>query len=436
MLSMLATITKIVILSYIFFVSPFANKENRCLSENSGSEHTVLQKQDTTALQPGEFSEDFYRFVKLPFYRKKNDTRFKYLHYAIYIVPYGKKGFVAPPRRLFRLVDGKFKRADRLTTNDTLLFSDKTVARIVQLTAGECFGQKSNLPFVPGTLIKTTEKYNLFLSNNLFLAFLSKKSNDYKNLHKSYLNAPQIGALQYKEPENSLTGHSLLDTMYIENSGLFVPYMSSIKLASGVYFYPPEFGVPKEESLSRLDEDSKFVVFSRIKEKFERAFPDVEIRHTFNNSENLQCFADIIGTKKIISIGGGLIRHKVIQEEGMALVIAHEIGHHKAGSGGKYSNPPNDWSYCEDVADSWAAYVGLKKIWPDPNKYRQAVKNGAEQFFEYLQDVSFTENVKCPLEIATSNILICGHGHPCCRRYNFLTAINGGKLKHCKPTNK
>jgi hypothetical protein len=62
-----------------------------------------------------------------------------------------------------------------------------------------------------------------------------------------------------------------------------------------------------------------------------------------------------------VCLYGGLARHRLIGEEGLALALAHEAGHLLGG------RPRHDyyfWLSCEGVADYWATRHGLRRLWP------------------------------------------------------------------------
>lgn len=64
---------------------------------------------------------------------------------------------------------------------------------------------------------------------------------------------------------------------------------------------------------------------------------------------------------------GGLARHETITEDGFALVVCHEIGHHIGGAPKKASAWSNPWASNEGQADYWANLKCLRRVWNNDN---------------------------------------------------------------------
>jgi hypothetical protein len=58
---------------------------------------------------------------------------------------------------------------------------------------------------------------------------------------------------------------------------------------------------------------------------------------------------------------GGLARHPLTTNDGFALVVCHELGHHLGGAP-KYGGSGNQWASNEGEADYWGATKCLKKV--------------------------------------------------------------------------
>jgi hypothetical protein len=115
--------------------------------------------------------------------------------------------------------------------------------------------------------------------------------------------------------------------------------------------------------------------------RFSAAFTDIAIDIAWD-SVSLNAQADRLGSLAEVVIYGGLVRHRHIRWQGLALAIAHEIGHLK---GGPPTNRWYDWLSTDGRADEWATTVGL------PTVFRQAAPDvaraGADQLFGALADL-------------------------------------------------
>jgi len=72
---------------------------------------------------------------------------------------------------------------------------------------------------------------------------------------------------------------------------------------------------------------------------------------------NAQAFLD--GKLKRVRLYGGLVRHRKIGSAGLAVVLAHETGHHLGGA--PYLQYYK-WLSSEERATEWAMEVGLKLV--------------------------------------------------------------------------
>ncbi len=77
----------------------------------------------------------------------------------------------------------------------------------------------------------------------------------------------------------------------------------------------------------------------------------------------VNAYAQRIGQTWKVSMFGGLARHDAITEDGLSLVICHEIGHHIGGAPKKASYWSNTWASNEGQADYFATLKCLRKLW-------------------------------------------------------------------------
>ncbi len=81
----------------------------------------------------------------------------------------------------------------------------------------------------------------------------------------------------------------------------------------------------------------------------------------------VNAYAQQLGKTWRVSMFGGLARHDTITEDGFALVICHEIGHHIGGSPKKVSPWSSPWASNEGQADYFATLKCLRRGWENDN---------------------------------------------------------------------
>jgi hypothetical protein len=74
----------------------------------------------------------------------------------------------------------------------------------------------------------------------------------------------------------------------------------------------------------------------------------------------VNAYAEQYGTNWKVSMFGGLARHKTITEDGFALVVCHELGHHIGGAPKYYGD---DWASNEGQSDYFATSKCLRRVW-------------------------------------------------------------------------
>jgi hypothetical protein len=97
----------------------------------------------------------------------------------------------------------------------------------------------------------------------------------------------------------------------------------------------------------------------RLLDIYQRAFPGVTYELLWD-SPSINAQAWRLGTKRHVRVYGGLVRHPAMTRCGLALMLAHETGHHL---GGLPRDPAMPWMTWQGQADFWAASVGMPAIW-------------------------------------------------------------------------
>jgi hypothetical protein len=116
---------------------------------------------------------------------------------------------------------------------------------------------------------------------------------------------------------------------------------------------------PAEEVLpSRRIQQRRRRVVLDLFDKFGRAFPEITYELVWGSATvNSQAWR--FASKQYVRVYGGLVRHPTMTTPGLALMLAHETGHHL---GGPPYDPSMPWISWQGQADYWAASEGMKKV--------------------------------------------------------------------------
>ncbi len=112
--------------------------------------------------------------------------------------------------------------------------------------------------------------------------------------------------------------------------------------------------------------------FKDTAKSFEKFFaPQIEREHNAElqvysswASNTVNAYAERDEDAWLITIYGGLARHKAITLDGYKLVLCHELGHHL---GGYPKKSTNKWSSAEGQADYFATMKCLRQWWENEN---------------------------------------------------------------------
>ncbi len=91
----------------------------------------------------------------------------------------------------------------------------------------------------------------------------------------------------------------------------------------------------------------------------------------------VNAYAQQSGKTWSVQMFGGLARHETITEDGMSLVICHEIGHHIGGAPKKVSPWSSPWASNEGQSDYFATTKCLRRAWMTENN-EEVVANMAD----------------------------------------------------------
>lgn len=188
-------------------------------------------------------------------------------------------------------------------------------------------------------------------------------------------------------------------------------------------FLPDYMTTAAKGSLWPKDSSMTQEIAREISDHFRRFYPDV-VYHVDWDDETVNAFAWREGGRRHVSLLGGLLRHKALGREGVALVLAHELGHHYGGA----PTYPSGLS-CEGQADYWAGSVGMPTAWGDD--FRRTMVPAIEQMTAFL--TKGLEMRITPEEEARRIAEAGGCTHPpaACRRETYQAAMEGRPKPEC-----
>lgn len=178
---------------------------------------------------------------------------------------------------------------------------------------------------------------------------------------------------------------------------------------------------PAEEVLpSARAQQRRRRVVAGLLHRFSREFPEITYELLWESpSVNAQAWR--LGSARYVRVYGGLVRHPAITKYGLALMLAHETGHHL---GGLPRDPAMPWLTWQGQADYWAANVGMPRIW-GPSA-RGVTLRAAREIVELhrmlesqLEDDEPDLSPDCRYCILRSGAL--GHEMPSCAMEAFAT---------------
>ncbi len=114
----------------------------------------------------------------------------------------------------------------------------------------------------------------------------------------------------------------------------------------------------EQEVLSRRARQRRRAIAVRLIDQFADTFSDIQYDLFWESSfVNAQAWRS--GSQRRVTVYGGLVRHPAITAPGLALMLAHETGHHL---GGAPRDPDLRWAAWQGQADFWAASTGMAKV--------------------------------------------------------------------------
>ena len=115
----------------------------------------------------------------------------------------------------------------------------------------------------------------------------------------------------------------------------------------------------EQNLLSQRSRQRRKKVAESLLVRFAQAFPEITYE-LFWESPTINAQAWRLGSARYVRVYGGLVCHQAITKYGLALMLAHETGHHL---GGPPCDPAMPWMTWQGQADYWAASIAMPIIW-------------------------------------------------------------------------
>ncbi len=171
----------------------------------------------------------------------------------------------------------------------------------------------------------------------------------------------------------------------------------------------------EQRQLSPRARQRRKSIILNLLDQFGEAFPQITYELLWE-SATINAQAWRLGSARYVRVYGGLIRHPRMTRPGLALMLAHETGHHL---GGPPYDPAMPWISWQGQADYWAASVGMKTVFGLQAK--KLTLKGARQIADLHRDFagrSQEDEPDLPSE---------------CRHRIFVAASNDQRMPACAP---
>jgi hypothetical protein len=357
--------------------------------------------------------------------------KINHLKYAVLVVLEDSKALAVDGDHVFLLNTGQLITADRLTKKDILTSPAGDPVPIKSVHAGAYFARfqiviTNQFP-VDDNLSNHFIITNGVVSGDYALALLFHDNTLAPHLAEEFNNRPVIGSDEYLEiygpasidfPEGQIGYIKIKHGMPDDNEAdVFVPAAHRlIKVPENAHCFSDSSDpilVQKRDSFSLSDKLAQQEADDVLR-LYRKFYPDIKFCLEWNVKEVNAC-AWRDGGERHVSINGGVARLLVIESEGFALFLAHEVGHH---TGGRPIFP--DGLSCEGESDYEGTLTILRNIWG--SDYATRIEKAIGQMALYY-DVANSAN---PPDGSAN----CGHPTRECR----IATYHAGKAPRDKPS--
>ncbi|MDA0631861.1 hypothetical protein OUY22_00390 [Nonomuraea sp. MCN248] len=327
------------------------------------------------------------------------------------LVVYKDTSIAVTSDHLFLMSDRKLKRADRLAPGDELLDIQGGPVPVKSVHIGNMHAGFHHIatsvgdpgPSLDDHLINTNGVISADYAQQLFYRRPQNRNGASLSFVESHEDLPVIGSPEYiashsdaclKAPEQAesfraATGDTHLrvsrsNLRDIDETGVFVPADATrIEVPSyAMPFLPPEEAEARAAAPKRAFNDPQSRSWTEWLLGHHGHFYD-DISFTLDwasNDVNAYAWVERGTGQRRVDIKGGLVRDVALELEGIALVIAHEIGHHK---GGEPTGGHPDGLSCEGQADYAGVAWVMRQVWfgsQYPATVRAAIAQMADLF--------------------------------------------------------
>lgn len=123
--------------------------------------------------------------------------------------------------------------------------------------------------------------------------------------------------------------------------------------------------IPDLEKSEGLSDLQYFSVIDKVESIYRPIIEEMGMKLTVNrlwSDSRVNAGATKKGKEWILNLYGGYARHPLVTEDGYALVICHELGHHLGGTPKKIIDDGPGWPSTEGQADYFATLKCLRKV--------------------------------------------------------------------------
>lgn len=294
-----------------------------------------------------------------------------YLHYKL--ADGSEQELVVSRDHVLLLSTGELVRADRLAISDQLVDQNANPVQLLEILWGSYdgifyeFATKMEPPDenLTGHLVLTNGVVSGDFAVQAFVNLSSSTHVATPPRSAALRVAPEtraiVGSPEWREANTSANARTEAAPKTVKSGQFVQAHLKKVTVpANASAFLPPrqarflQFHAPKRDY-----NDPYYEQMGQYLEKFfSNWYPDVVYQLDWYSDEvNAHSWVASDGTKNVLLVGG-LLRIVGFDYEGIALAVAHELGH-------LYGEPDGSKSgvTCEGEADYWGSKIVLRKVW-------------------------------------------------------------------------